>query len=194
MNYSLDCWYRLFTPSVLNTIDGVGSEHWVTYSKVRNSDMSSSIDSTLQTICESGWDEFLSQGSTAALEYLSDELFNAVNTLAAGMSKSSDYFAASGTPIWDGLIVEYFRSLSTKLKSGIKTQGPDDKAHVTLKLALIRKLQWMTHKHNVHHYAPVLPLLTPNSLDSLTQMFEQIPNALTEVCIYLYGYQYVNFV
>lgn len=175
---------------MLTAVDGAGSEHWLTYTG-RTSDPDPSSQSRLQTISESAWDAVTSDGNNPFFDYLSQDLFTVIDMLAMDILQSTDYFAAAGTPIWDDLILKYFKQLPAKFKSHIQPESSTDTINITIKLALIRKLEWMSHHHGDLHYAPILPLVTPKVLDCISQAFQQIPNALTEVCtkhnyIYLY--------
>lgn len=160
-------------------------EFWTTYSTAAHNPDISDAD-TLQTICETGWQGFLSEDQSPAFDYLSDDFFKSINSLGTDMLNSVEYFAATNTTTWDSLVKEYFDSLRTKVKTNVKPLDAKDKSNIAtnIKIAFVRKLQWMSFAHGSTHYAPFLPLITPSVLNCIEQVFQQIPKALLEVCLF----------
>lgn len=173
MNYSLDCWQCILTSSPVNAIE---PEYWDNYLTM------DSKSSSRPTLCIEGWEAILSQKSSTWLDYTSKGLLKAVDKLADDMSMTPDYFSATGTKQWIDLMEAYNNSLKDVFDLHIEPLSPDDVTYLKLKLLVPHKLEWLAHSHFGLHYAPILPLLTPKTLDCITQAFQQMPNALTEVC------------
>lgn len=173
MNYSLDCWQCIFTSSPVTAIE---PEYWNRYLAT------DSKPSSRRTLCIEGWEAVLSQKNSPWLDYISKGLFKAVDELANDMSMTPDYFSATGTKKWTNLMEAYNKGLEEVLDLYIEPLSDKDNAYLQLKLLVPHKLEWLAYSHFGLHYAPILPLLTPKTLDCITQAFQQMPNALTEVC------------
>lgn len=179
-NYSLDCWWCLLSPVTLSSIDGAGMANWATYeTSFTSTDMPTR--KRLQKIAQSAWDSFTSTHEPANVAFISDSIFSAVDSFTKSILDSPSYFGAAGDPTWDSLIKTYNETMSTDLEPLIGEI--DEVSSLDIKLALDRKLEWMAFPHGGFHYAPPLPLVTPKVLDCVAQVFQQVPNALTEVRI-----------
>jgi hypothetical protein len=179
--YSLDCWNGIFTMAPLNQLKGDG-ESWAWYKDILTLEDPKNQE-RLRRMSTGIWDILMSEDNTPVFDFLSHDLFSAVDRLAQDIVEHPAYFAASGTVIWDDFIRRYTGSLMDEFKKSVRDLKPLGGVDISRDTGLVRKLEWISHAHGKLHYAPILPLVTPNVLDCMAQAFGYIPHALTEVSV-----------
>lgn len=181
-SYSLDQWSGLFSPTILYDVDGNNEEQWGKYQNACSS-TTPTINKRHALTASSTWSSLTSSETTSLLNLLPNDVFSSIDALAADMLADVAHFCAVGDDTWDSHIKEYmlkFTSIMLTAFTNINSSTPE---RAMLKSGILRKLEWISFNHGEYHYAPVLPLITPNVLICIAQAFQLIPNALAEVSI-----------